>query len=173
MLGSILPDPRQATVEENLPLIPLWSQKRLISSNFENWLEKKKLAKPSTTFTWAVLFCAIYTVHAHEHTYTFTELSLDLNCMFVTVDVIDKAIFIRLPVLIQHELLDDPVGLCSGTEASIRFTIHPHAVIHECVRMCRACRVSSTNKHLNSHVYAFTSEISIHRRHRVYLLVHA
>lgn len=129
------------------------------------------MAKPSMTFTLAVLFCTIYTIHTH--TYTFTGLSLDLNCMFVTVDVMDKAIFIRLLVLIQHELLDDRVGLCSGTEASIRFTIHPHTVIHECVRMRRACRISSQTNTVNLHVYAFTSEISIHCTQPVYIPVHA
>lgn len=67
--------------------------------------------------------------------------------MLVTVDVTDKVIFIRLLVQIQHELLDDRLELCSVTEASIRFTIHPHAVTHQRVRVRPACRKHSTNKH--------------------------
>lgn len=67
--------------------------------------------------------------------------------MFVTGDVTDKVIFIRLLVQIQHELLDDRVELCSVTEASIRFTIHPHAVTHGCVRM-HAENTPQTNTHV-------------------------
>lgn len=71
-------------------------------------------------------------IQAHDDTHMVEGLSLNLNCTFVSVQVT----FNRLLLLIQHELLDDRVELCSVTEASSVFTIHPqhcHSQICKCV----------------------------------------
>lgn len=82
--------------------------------------------------------CPTSKIQARDHTCTVVRLSLDLNCIFVTVQLI----FNRLLTLIQHELLDERVELCSVTEASRGFTIHPQ---QRSGRMRPACRICSTN----------------------------
>lgn len=116
------------------------------------------------TFSWvAPEFCTTSTIQAHDHRYIVARLALDLNYMFVTVQVI----FNRLLLLIQHELLDDRVKLCSVREASSGFTIHPqhcHSQIMRSGSMRPEYAPQTVVKHLISHMYTFNSG-NVHEVH--------
>lgn len=96
-------------------------------------------------------------IQIHDH----VTLSTHLNVIFVTVCVMDRVNFIRLLVLIQHELLDDRAGLCSVMEASSGFIILLHTVTHRyvCMYALSIQNMLHNHKHLKSNMYTLTSEI--------------